>query len=75
MTQETRCAWMSMTTFFIGFAMGVGAGFLLAPQSGARTRRQLHGWAKDVEEETSHILGDAKTSIAKVIDRSKSFVS
>jgi hypothetical protein len=46
----------------------------LAPQSGARTRRQLHSLAKDLQEETSHMLGDAKTSIGKVIEQDKSFL-
>lgn len=62
------------TMFLVGFVAGVGAGLLLAPQSGARTRRHLHDLAKDLEEETSHILGDAKTSIGRVIRQGKSLV-
>jgi len=74
MTEGTRCTGMSTTTFFAGLVAGIGTGLLLAPQSGARTRRQLHSLAKDLEEETSHILGDAKTSIGKVIEQGKSLV-
>jgi gas vesicle protein len=53
---------------------GIGTGLLLAPQSGARTRRQLHSLTKDLQEETSHMLGDAKTSIDKAIEQGKSLV-
>ena len=71
MTEGTRCTGMSTTAFFAGLVAGIGTGLLLAPQSGARTRRQLHSLAKDLQEETSHMLGDAKTSIGKVIEQDK----
>lgn len=57
-----------------GRVAGISTGLLLAPQSGARTRRQLHSFAKDLQEETSHMLGDAKTSIDKVVEQGKSLV-
>jgi gas vesicle protein len=65
---------MSMTAFFAGLVAGIGTALLLAPQSGARTRRHLHSLAKDLQEETSHILGDGTTSIGKVIEQDKSCV-
>jgi len=74
MIDGTRGIGMSTTTFFAGLLAGIGAGLLLAPQSGARTRRQLENLAKDLQEDTSHMLGDAKTSIGKVIDQGKSLV-
>lgn len=74
MTHETGCAWVSTTTFIVGLVAGIGAGLLLAPQSGVRTRRHLHTLAEDLEEQTSHILGDAKTSIGKVIEQGKRLV-
>ena len=74
MTEGTRCTGMSTTAFFAGLVAGISTGLLLAPQSGARTRRQLHSFAKDLQEETSHMLGDAKTSIDKVVEQGKSFV-
>ncbi|MBI3806740.1 MAG: YtxH domain-containing protein [Nitrospirae bacterium] len=72
MTEGTRYTGMSTATFFAGLLAGIGTGLLLAPQSGARTRRQLHSLAKDLQEETSHMLGDTKTSIGKVIEHGKS---
>jgi gas vesicle protein len=65
---------MSTTTFIAGLLAGVCTGVLFAAQSGTRTRRQLHSWAKDLQEETNHMLGDAKISIGKVIDQGKSLV-
>jgi gas vesicle protein len=74
MIEGTRCTGMSTTTFFAGLLAGIGTGLLLAPQSGARTRRQLENLAKDLQEDTSHMLGDAKTSIGKVIEQGKNLV-
>lgn len=75
MTEGTRYAGISTTAFFAGFIAGIGAGLLLAPQSGARTRRQLENLAKDLQEDTSHMLGDARTSIGNVIEQGKSLVA
>ena len=74
MNQGTRCTGIGTTAFFAGLFAGIGAGLLLAPQSGARTRRQLESLAKDLQEDTSHMLGNAKTSIGNVIEQGKSLV-
>lgn len=75
MIEGTRCTGISITAFFAGLVAGIGAGLLLAPQSGARTRRQLENLAKDLQEDTSHMLGDARTSIGNVIEQGKSLVA
>ena len=74
MTEETRCTGIGTTAFVAGLVAGIGTGLLFASQSGARTRRQLHNLAKDMQEEANHMLGDAKTSIGKVIEQGKSLV-
>jgi gas vesicle protein len=74
MNEGTRCTGIGTTAFFAGLFAGIGAGLLLAPQSGARTRRQLESLAKDLQEDTSHMLGNAKTSIDNVIEQGKSLV-
>ena len=74
MTEETRCTGIGTTAFVAGLIAGIGTGLLFASQSGARTRRQLHNLAKDMQEEANHMLGDAKTSIGKVIEQGKSLV-
>jgi len=67
MTEETGCTGIGTTAFVAGLVAGIGTGLLFASQSGARTRRQLHNLAKDMQEEANQMLGDAKTSIGKVI--------
>jgi gas vesicle protein len=74
MIEGTRCTGMSTTAFFAGLVAGIGTGLLFASQSGARTRRQLHSLAKDLQEETSHVLSDARTSIGKAVEHGKSLV-
>lgn len=74
MIEGTRCTGMTTTAFFAGLVAGIGAGLLFASQSGARTRRQLHSLAKDLQEETSYILSDARTSIGKAVEQGKSLV-
>lgn len=74
MTGSTRCTGTGITVFFAGLVAGIGTGLLLASQSGARTRRQLHSLAKDVQEETNNILSDARTSIGRAIEHGRSFV-
>ena len=75
MIEGTRCTGMSTTAFFAGLVAGIGTGLLFASQSGARTRRQLHSLGKDLQEETSHVLSDARTSIGKAVEHGKSLVS
>ena len=74
MNEQTRCTWMSITNLFAGFLAGICTGVLFAAQSGSRTRRQLHSLAKDLQEETNHILSDARTSVGKAIEQGRSFV-
>ena len=74
MIEGTRCTGMTTTAFFAGLVAGIGTGLLFASQSGARTRRQLHSLAKDLQEETSHVLSDARTSISKAVEHGKSLV-
>lgn len=74
MTEAARCTGIGTTAFFAGLVAGIGTGLLLASQPGARTRRQLHSLAKDLQEETNHVLSDARTSIGKAIKQGRSFV-
>lgn len=75
MTHGTRSLWMSVTAFLVGLVSGIGAGILVAPQSGARTRRHLHNLVHDLEEQAGHAVGDAKASIGRVIDRGRRLVT
>ena len=74
MTNGTTSGWVTVGTFIVGFAAGLGAGMLTAPQSGAKTRRQLHNLANDLEEQTGHIVDDAKASLGRAIQIGKRLV-
>jgi gas vesicle protein len=74
MTSDTKSMWSSVTPFIVGFVSGIGAGILMAPQSGARTRRQLNNLAHDLEKQTDHFVSDARASLGKVIERGKRLV-
>ncbi len=61
--------------FLTGLLVGVGTGVLLAPQSGARTRRQLRCLAEDVAERATEMAGDARDSVERVIEQGKQLVA
>lgn len=74
MTGGTRYTGIGTTAFLAGLLAGVGTGLLMASQSGARTRRQLRNFSKDMQEDASLMVGDAKRSIGKLVEQGKSFV-
>ncbi len=43
-----------------GFCVGLGTGILLAPHSGARTRRRLKTFTEDMIEDTKEVIDEAK---------------
>ncbi len=54
--------------FATGLIVGVGTGLLLAPQSGARTRRQIGGMVDDFREDATHLAGEAKQAVGEAVD-------
>lgn len=78
MDDEARFLVIGGLAFATGLLVGVGTGLLLAPQSGARTRRQLSNLAEDVREEAAAAAQDTKEAlhdtIDGVIERGKRFV-
>ena len=57
-----------------GLLIGGIAGLLYAPQSGARTRRQLANYAEDIKERAGEVVQDATEVIEKTLDRSRRHV-
>lgn len=57
-----------------GAVIGVGAALLLAPQSGAETRRQLKTYADKAEEEILAKAKEAGATLATTIEQGKQFV-
>ena len=52
-----------------------GTGFLLAPESGARTRRRLRAMAEDLGERVGDIAADARWKVDRAIERGKRLVA
>ncbi|WP_455379379.1 YtxH domain-containing protein [Petrachloros mirabilis] len=61
--------------FLAGLTVGVGTGLLIAPESGARTRRRLRNYAEDLGDQISDIADDTKIKVERFIDRGKDLVS
>ena len=62
-------------SFIAGLVAGGGAGLLYAPQSGARTRRQLANVAGDAKERVGEMAEDATEAAQRVVDRGRQFVN
>lgn len=71
MTNEGRSFWVGSAMFAFGALVGAGVGLLFAPQSGARTRRQLHFLATDATEKAGQLVEDAKHAMKQAIDDTK----
>ena len=56
MNDNARLLIVGATALVIGLCVGVSAGVLLAPYSGARTRRQLRSFAEDMAEDTAEAV-------------------
>ena len=61
--------------FLAGLAIGTMTGLLLAPHSGAYTRRQLQHFGEDVKERVSELAADAKDAVDDVVEKGKRIVS
>ena len=74
MDTDTRYIVFAGLALFTGIVLGTGLGFLLAPQSGTRTRRQLRNMVDDATERASEFAEDAKDSMTDMVERGKRFV-
>lgn len=61
--------------FLAGAIIGVGAALLLAPQSGAETRKLLKNYAEKAEEEVREKAKEAKATMETAIEQGKQFIS
>jgi len=60
--------------FLAGAIIGAGAALLLAPQSGAETRKLLKGYAEKAEEEVLEKAKEAKATLDTAIEQGKEFI-
>jgi gas vesicle protein len=61
--------------FLAGAVIGVGAALLLAPQSGAETRKLLKTYAEKAEEEMMEKAKEAKATLDTAIGQGRQFVN
>jgi gas vesicle protein len=61
--------------FLAGAMIGAGAALLLAPQSGAKTRKLLKDYAEKAQDETWERVQKAKSTLDSVIEKGKEFVN
>lgn len=74
MDNDTRVIIFGGLALITGIVLGTGLGMLLAPQSGARTRRQLRNMVEDATERVGELADDAKETMTDVVERGRKFV-
>lgn len=55
----------------LGAVIGLAAGLLLAPQSGAESRRVLRERAEDLKEPLQDVLHEAREGLAKTMEEGR----
>ena len=71
-----RSAAVSAITFFgVGVALGTGAALLLAPASGAETRRALRGRVEGLKRDVEQTFERAGTEVKHLEQKAESFVT
>ncbi len=61
--------------FLAGALIGTGVALLLAPQSGAKTRKLLGDYAEKAEDEIREKIKTAKSTLDATIEKGKEFVA
>lgn len=75
MHDETQTVIVGTLGFAIGVAVGIAAGLLIAPHSGAYTRRQLQNLAEDLKEGAGALADEAKRVVGDVVAEGKRLVT
>lgn len=60
--------------FILGGITGAAVALLLAPQSGAETRRKIREIAEEVKDKTTELYDEARHKGTEIIDRGKHIV-
>lgn len=75
MMSRRGCIKVGGIAFVTGVVAGAAAGLLLAPHSGAYTRRRLRDLVEDVGERANCMAEDARQAVGGVIDRGRRLVA
>lgn len=63
------------TTFLAGLMIGAGVGLVVAPHSGARTRRHMRVLAEDMKDRLSELSQDLRDATHRIAERSRRLVA
>ena len=72
--QNTNRVTLSLIALLSATTLGLVCGLLLAPQSGTRTRRQLHNMVLDARERVDEWTEDARESVEHLVKHGKKVV-
>ena len=61
----------SLGSFFVGLAIGAGLALLMAPQSGAQTRRDIKRRARRARRAAERVAGDMSDSVTDTFDSAR----
>lgn len=75
MNDDTRCLLFGTMALIAGLALGTGAGLLLAPQSGQRTRRQFRELLQEAGDYAEQMAEEVKEAVGDGAQRSKQYFS
>lgn len=74
--QDSECSASPIALAFLGGAIvGAIAGILLAPKSGAETRRAIKSYADETEEEIIAKAKEVRAALDETIERGKHYVA
>lgn len=65
----------ALTGFIFGVALGAGVALLLAPATGAETRRKLSSTARRLGKDAADRIGEVKDTVAERIGEAKDTVA
>lgn len=60
-----------LLSFLLGGMVGAGVALLMAPQSGAETRRKIREMADEAKEKATDYVGHAKEMVSSTVEKGK----
>ncbi len=73
MKDEGYSSGSMLVSFLLGGIVGAGLALLLAPQSGAETRKKIRDFADDVKDKTTDYVEKTRDKISSYVDEGKGF--
>ncbi len=75
-SQNTECSGSAIVLAFLGGTIvGVLTGIVVAPKSGAETRRTIKGYADKTEDEVIEKAKEARAALDEMIERGEQFIA